>query len=155
MNIFPILESNKYYSKILEIIYKKIGIDKFEVINNDNCFIAFRFNSPESYKFELVFWLNENRLSFNIEDWYEIIDSYFVDDKDASEVFDFIDTILKNKVLIEECGGRTNKTFKKNLVFVAKIDNQIQKISNPKNLHFKLPWIKTELFKVKEFKSLY
>ena len=102
MNIFPILESNKYYSKILEIIYKKIGIDKFEVINYDNCFIAFRFNSPESYKFELVFWLNENRLSFNIEDWYEIIDSHFVDDKDASEVFDFINTILKNKVLIEE-----------------------------------------------------
>ncbi|MBS3992182.1 MAG: hypothetical protein KGZ87_00520 [Bacteroidetes bacterium] len=149
------LKNNQFYARILDIIYDKIGVNKFEIIDNNENLIAFRFNSPDNYSFDIVFWLNENRISFNIEDWYEIIDSYLADDKEASEVFDFIDTIFKNEVLIEEYKGRTNKIFKKNLVFVTKVNDRIQKISNVKTLHFKLPWVKTELGKVNEFKALY
>ena len=144
---------NNFYKEIFSIVLK-IGIENLNIDFGEYT-ISFRPKNTDTYDFELVFWLNENRISFNIEDWYEVIDSYLNDEKEAFEVYEFIDTIFKNKVFIEEYRGRTNKTFKKNLVFVAKIDNQIQKISNPKNLHFKLPWIKTELFKVKEFKSLY
>lgn len=147
------IKLNNFYKEIFSIVLK-IGIENLNIDFGDYT-ISFRPKNIDTYDFELVFWLNENRISFNIEDWYEVLDSYLTDEKEAFEVFEFINTIFKNKVLIEEYSTRANRIYKKNLVFSAKINNQIQKISNVKILHFKLPWIKAKLVKVKEFKSLY
>lgn len=156
MNELAFLNKNSLYVKSLSIIYDKIGIDKFDIINNNENLIVFRFNSLESYSFEIVFWLNESRISLNIEDWYEIIDSYLKTDKEALETFDFIDTIFKNKLLIEKyCTEKSNKIYKKNLVYTSRINDKIQEVSNVKKLFFKLPWVNEKLHKTEKFKPLY
>lgn len=156
MNKLVLLDNNPLYIKSLDIVKNKIGIDKFEIISNSESLIAFKYNHIDRYNFEIVFWLNENRISLNIEDWYEIIDSYLVDEKEAFEVFEFIDTIFKNEVLIENyCTEKSNNTYKRNLVYIGKIDNSIRKINNPKKLNFKFPWVKEKLYKTEKFKPLY
>lgn len=154
MENLNIIKLNNYYKETFNIILK-LGVANLQIIK-DQYAISFRPKKSNTYDFELVFWLNENRISLNIEDWYEVIDSYLEDEKEAFEVFEFIDTIFKNEVLIENyCTENSNKTFKRNLVYLAKINNEIQKVNNPKKLYFKLPWIKEKLVNVKEFKSLY
>lgn len=156
MNKLVLLDNNPLYTKLLDIVKNKIGIDKFEIISNSESLIAFKYNHTDCYNFEIVFWLNENRISLNIEDWYEIIDSYLEDAKEAFEVFKFIDTIFKNEVLIENyCTEKSNKTYKRNLIYTGKIDDLIKKINNPKVLIFKFPWVKEKLYKTEKFKPLY
>jgi hypothetical protein len=156
MNKYESLNENWFYTQLLNIIYEKVGIDKFDIIDNNENLIVFRFNFPKSYNFEIVFWLNESRISFNIADWYEIIDSYIINDKDSHEVYDFIDTIFKNKVLIEKyCTEKSNRIYKKNLVYSERINDKIQEVVNVKKMFFKLPWIKEKLIIINEFKPLY
>lgn len=156
MNKLESLDDNSLYTKSLSIVKDKIGIDKFEIINDNESLIAFRYSHTNSYNFEIVFWLNENRISLNIEDWYEIIDSYLANENEALAVYEFLDTLFKNEVLIENyCTGNSSKTYKRNLVYLAKINNAIQKVNNPKKLYFKFPWIKEKLKTTKKFKPLY
>lgn len=156
MNKLLSLDDNPLYLRSLSIIKDKIGIDRFEIINNTESLVAFKYNHTDYYNFEIVFWLNENRISLNIEDWYEIIDSYIGNEKEALEVYEYIDTIFKNEVLIENyCTEKSNKIYKRNLVYLAKFNNEIQKVNNPKNIHFKFLWIKERLHKTEKFKPLY
>lgn len=154
MKRLDIIKFNNLYIRIFNIVLK-IGIDNL-IINFGNFTISFRPKKITEYDFELIFWLNENRISFNIEDWYEVLDSYLTDEKEAIEVFEFIDTIFKNEVLIENyCLENSSKLYKRNLVFTAKINNIIQKVSNEKKLFFKLPWVKEKLNTTNKFKPLY
>ena len=121
MEELAVIKLNNLYKDLFIIL--KIGIENLQIITDEYA-ISFRPNNSNLYDFELVFWLNENRISLNIEDWYEIIDSYLGDEKEAFEVFEFIDTIFKNEVLIENyCTEKSNKTYKRNLVYQAKINN--------------------------------
>jgi hypothetical protein len=153
MDKLEIIKSNYLYRDVFEIVLN-IGIENLDIACCDYT-ISFRPKNSDFYDFELVFWLNENRISFNIEDWYEIIDNYLENEKEAFIVFEFIDTIFKYEILIEEFIGNNNKVFKKNLVFTTKMNNQIKKSNNVQILHFKFPWIRLKLSKSIIYKPLY
>ena len=154
MENFNILKSNKFYQDIFDIIVQ-IGIDKLDA-NYGNSTISFCPKNLNSYQFELVFWLNENRISLNILDWYEIIDSYLFDDNEAFEVFKYIDTIFRNIVVIEEYGVlKSHKIYKKNIEYTTLINGEIIKLNSPQILGYKYPWTKIELLNRKVFIPLY
>ena len=65
MNKLNIIKSNDFYKIIFQII-SKIGVENCN-INYGYYTISFRPKDINTYDFEIVFWLNENRISFNIE----------------------------------------------------------------------------------------
>lgn len=154
MKNFDIIKQNCFYSDTFSIILK-IGVEKLNV-NYGDFTISFRPKNSNTYDFELVFWLNEKRISFNIEDWYEVLDDYIENEEQAFKVFEFIDTIFKNNLIIEQYSNkRLNVVTSKKLIFTTKINGLIKIIDMSKRIKFLFPWQKEILFKKNEFKPLY
>ena len=145
---------NEIYKPILNII-GKIGMDKFKKIDFQDG-ITYKYDIDDKLPFEIVFWSNEHRISFNIDDWYELLDSYLPDENEAFEVFEFIDTIFKNKIIIKDYSvNNSNKIYKKTITYTTKINNEIKEIYHENIKKFKFPWIKYRLINERSFKNIY
>jgi len=148
-----ILSNNKFYSKLYNVIYKTIGVNNFKVTSND-LFISFQLITANQYSFVITFWLNNDRISFDIEDWYEIQDQYIENENDTDVVFQFIDTIFRNRIIMEEYGTK-GKVYKKSISYTTKINGVIETITQNKIIKLSFFWNKVELINRREFNPIY
>ena len=154
MENIDIIKKNDLYRNTFNVILK-IGVQRFN-INQSDFTIAFRPKIADIYDFELVFWLDENRISFNIEDWYEVLDDYITTEEEALKVFEFIDTIFQNKLIIEQYSKKnSNIITSKKLIFTSKINGLIKIVNLGKRIKFILPWQKEILLKKDVFEAFY
>ena len=154
MENIDIIKKNDLYRNTFNVILK-IGVQRFN-INQSDFTIAFRPKIADIYDFELVFWLDENRISFNIEDWYEVLDDYITTEEEALKVFEFIDTIFQNKLIIEQYSKKnSNIITSKKLIFTSKINGLIKIVNLGKRIKFLLPWQKEILLKKDVFEAFY
>jgi hypothetical protein len=148
------IERNLFYKKTFNILLN-IGLENLK-INYDKLIISFSPKSTETYNFELTFWLNENRISFNIDKWYEVLDDYIQNEIDSTEIYNFINTIFTNELIIEEYSTfKNNKIIKKKLIFKSLVEDGIKEFNLDYNVKYSFPWVKFKLQKINRYKKLY
>lgn len=151
MNNLKKIESNIYYHKLLELI-NTIGTERFKILTDDYGASFLYKSSNQFYDFEVAFWLDANRVSFNIRDWVEVADDYIENEQDAIESFEFIETILQNKIIFKEYGLKNKKSiYKKSIEYTTKIQGKIELIKQDAILKIKFPWQEYVLLNSEEY----
>lgn len=136
------LKNNFFYKVIYSEIIQKIGVIKFKKEENID-FIIYKSLLIDNYYFELIFWKNENRISVNVDDWYEFLDEYYNLDQDIHNTLNYLKTFFSNEVIIEEYSNQKNNIIvKKNIIFYGFINKKNQILNIQNSIKFYFPWNK-------------
>ncbi len=140
------LRENELYKDVYLFIETSIGT-KPELIFDDS-FIVLKYTADKKPEFQICFWLNEDRVSFFLEE-FEIIDEYLKNINDTIYLKKFIEEILTNEVALEKFKSKKNKVFKKVIEYSGIEDNRKKVFSENHIYKFKFPWIELDYSKVK------
>jgi hypothetical protein len=136
------LKNNFFHKVIYSEIIQKIGVIKFKIEENID-FIIYKSLLIDNYYFELIFWKNENRISVNVDDWYEFLDEYYNLDQDIHNTLNYLKTFFSNEVIIEEYSNQKNNIIvKKNIIFYGFINKKKQLLNIQNSIKFYFPWNK-------------